>query len=152
MSTEPTVTTQSNKKRALVSIEGGQRFYWQLQPRTCGKGCRTCRERGGHGPYWYKSRRVGGKGPRNTYVGKHLPPGIQFLQEGAEEEVSTQDASSQIPTGLVSAARETATSPEPPTMPAVNARTGPRTKYRTSRVTREETHLIPVSAVEELAR
>src|SRR5258707_10854665 len=46
--------------------------YYQKRQK-CGKAnCRTCREQGGHGPYWYASRTVAGR-TVDTYIGKELP-------------------------------------------------------------------------------
>lgn len=152
MSSEPIAPAQANKKRTLVSIENGQRFSWQLQPRKCGKGCRTCKEKGGHGPYWYKYRREGKKGARGTYVGKHLPAGIQFIEEEAtEEEASTGDNGDQVAVELLSLPTPEALAPEREPTSIANKRNNRRAKRQSPTNARADLPLIPAVALEALA-
>ena len=89
MSKESIMSKKSNG--ALVSIEHGRRYCWQQQRRKCGKNCRTCQEKGGHGPYWYKYWREGER-VRSKYVGKQLPTDIEFLES---KEIKISNASYQ---------------------------------------------------------
>ena len=50
-----------------------QHVTYQLQYRKCGKSsCSTCRDKQGHGPYWYAYWREGTR-LRSGYVGKENP-------------------------------------------------------------------------------
>ena len=48
---------------------------YRLQYRKCGKkGCATCSDGPGHGPYWYATDN---KTKKREYIGKELPPDAQ---------------------------------------------------------------------------
>ena len=58
------------------------KISYRQQVSYCGKPrCRKCRERTGHGPYWYAYKTVDGQTTR-TYVGKTLPPDALATMEG----------------------------------------------------------------------
>ena len=49
---------------------------YRQHAKFCGKAsCRKCREGIGHGPYWFAYQFRGGRTVQ-TYIGKHLPPGV----------------------------------------------------------------------------
>lgn len=65
----------SNTKNEAHESQTGTVTYRFLKSQ-CGKPtCRTCRTKGGHGPYWYRYEIVGGQTKRK-YIGKTLPPGV----------------------------------------------------------------------------
>lgn len=54
-------------------IPSGVSASYRQSYRTCGKpSCSTCRDAGGHGPYWYATWREGVR-VRTAYVGRELP-------------------------------------------------------------------------------
>ena len=93
------IAPQPQQKETRISIENGQRYSYQSQKRKCSKKCKTCQEKGGHGPYWYKYWRQGGR-VRSQYMGKDLPTDIEFLTLAdlvSEEPLSTQRSTAKIP-------------------------------------------------------
>ena len=84
VSQESNEAPQAPPKGTRVCIENGQRVSYQIQRRKCSKNCTTCQEKGGHGPYWYKYWRQGGR-VRSQYIGKDLPTNIEFLDLSALE-------------------------------------------------------------------
>src|SRR5258707_1302161 len=75
-------------------MTGSSKITYHQQVSYCGKPhCRRCREGLGHGPYWYAYQTVSGRTIR-TYVGKHLPAGMQGalgVVEEARDTASAQD-------------------------------------------------------------
>jgi len=60
-------------KRSMTQLPTNQHITYQLQYRKCGKAaCGTCRDRQGHGPYWYAYWREGTR-LRSGYIGKIQP-------------------------------------------------------------------------------
>ena len=58
----------------MTQLPTNQHITYQLQYRKCGKAsCGTCRDRQGHGPYWYAYWREGTR-LRSGYIGKVQPP------------------------------------------------------------------------------
>ena len=63
---------KDRRKKTTTSEPLPQDRYvsFSLQYRTCGKKtCRTCRDKPGHGPYWYAYWREDGR-LRSRYLGK----------------------------------------------------------------------------------
>jgi len=57
----------------MTQLPSDQHITYQLQYRKCGKpSCSTCRDRQGHGPYWYAYWREGSR-LRSGYIGKVSP-------------------------------------------------------------------------------
>lgn len=57
----------------MNQLPSNQHITYQLQYRKCGKAsCSTCRDRQGHGPYWYAYWREGSR-LRSGYIGKVHP-------------------------------------------------------------------------------
>jgi hypothetical protein len=128
----------SSKKSTPVSVENGQRYSWQRQFRKCAKQCRTCQEQSGHGPYWYKYWREGGK-VKSEYVGKRIPTGTKFLE--GEEEAPTTEAFNQMTTAP----------PQSSVMPPRKKQGNRRKKHPASNTAREASQAIPIAAPQVLA-
>src|SRR5579875_1432522 len=76
------------------------KITYHQQISYCGKPrCRKCREGIGHGPYWYAYQTVNGRTTR-TYIGKHLPPGVQATLETAPEIIVEPSLSADLPAEL----------------------------------------------------
>ncbi len=61
----------------MTQLPSDHHITYQLQYRKCGKAsCSTCRERKGHGPYWYAYWREGSR-LRSGYIGKIQPTQIE---------------------------------------------------------------------------
>jgi hypothetical protein len=64
------------KREAVAEQDDTQGGTYRLELVSCGKDrCRKCAEGPGHGPYWYRYYRRGGK-VVSKYVGKQLPAGV----------------------------------------------------------------------------
>lgn len=75
----------------------GEHITWQRQTRTCGKQCKTCSEKGGHGPYWYAYWRDLYTGKlKHVYVGKNRPANLLPSEESLPAN-SPADAASALP-------------------------------------------------------
>lgn len=76
------------------------KITYHQQISYCGKPrCRKCREGIGHGPYWYAYQTVNGRTTR-TYIGRHLPPGVQATLETAPEIIVEPSLSADLPAEL----------------------------------------------------
>jgi DNA-binding SARP family transcriptional activator len=76
------------------------KITYHQQISYCGKPrCRKCREGIGHGPYWYAYQTVNGRTTR-TYIGKHLPPGVQASLDDVPEIVVERPLAADVSTEL----------------------------------------------------
>jgi predicted ATPase len=65
---------------------------YRQQVTYCGKpSCRKCQQGTGHGPYWYSYKVIDGRTVR-TYIGKHLPPGVQVPTSQTPPSTATNPA------------------------------------------------------------